>query len=532
MMEEKTFEKLLNEQEINEVKKGKVIEGKVFEINSDGIWVALEGATGDVFVSQGELIKPLQEYQEGQKILVEITKTNDAEGLNLASEKRALWSETLNKIKEGENYPIVFKNKLKKGYSVLIEGIVNAFLPGSLSLLRPKDDLPEGEKMAKVISKNGKNIVVSRRDYVEEKITQTLNEYNEGMVIDGVIEDIKNFGAFVKLTDHLNGLIPASEVSWDEKISIKDYLKVGQKVKAIIIQLDREKKRISLSLKRLKEDPWKSVDEKYPIGSIVQGTVTKILPFGFTVKLDEGIEGLVHETEVFWGRKGRLSDVVKVGDNVQVKILNIDKENKKINLSYKQVIGDPWETIEEKYKEGNIVTGTVEKVLNNGAIIKIDQGITGFLHVSELSWDFVDDISTVLQEKQKIQVKIIKIDKNNRKMRLSVRETKENPWKKASQEIKPGDTVKGKIIRFLDKGAIVLIDDYEIEAYLPASKASTNSKSLEETYTIGDQIEAKVLEIGLENEFKRGNMIISVSHLQEEREKEEAIKIINEMNED
>ncbi|WP_103877240.1 MULTISPECIES: S1 RNA-binding domain-containing protein [Petrotoga] len=532
MMEEKTFEKLLNEQEINEVKKGKIIEGKVFEINSDGIWVALEGATGDVFVSQEELIKPLQEYQVGQKIVVEITKTNDAEGLNFASERRAVWNETMNKIKEGENYPIIFKNRLRKGYSVLIEGLIGAFLPGSLSLLSPKDDLPEGEKMAKVISKNGRNIVVSIKDYAEEKINQIFNEYEEGMVIDGVVEDIKNFGAFVRLADHLNGLIPAREVSWDEKISIKDHLKVGQKVKALIIRLDREKKRISLSLKRLKEDPWKSVDEKYPIGSIAQGTVTNILPFGFTVKIDEGLEGLVHETEVFWGRKGRISDVVNVGDNVQVKILNIDKENKKINLSYKQVIGNPWETIEEKYNEGNIVTGTVEKVLNNGAIIKIDEGVSGFLHVSEISWDFVDDISTVLQEKQKIKVKIIKIDKDNKRMRLSVRETKENPWKKASQEIKPGDTVKGKIIRFLDKGAIVLIDDYEVEAYLPASKASTNSKSLEESYSIGDQIEAKVLEIGLENEFKRGNMIISVSHLQEEREKEEAIKIINEMNED
>jgi len=532
MMEEKTFEKLLNEQEINELKKGKIIQGKVFEINSDGIWVALEGATGDVFVSQQELIKPFQEYQLNQKIIVEITKTNDAEGLNFASEKRAVWNETVNKIQEGENYPITFKNRLEKGYSVLIEGIVNAFLPGSLSLLRPNDDLPEGEEIAKVISKKGKNIVVSRKDYLKEKIDQTINEYNEGMVIEGVIEDIKNFGAFVKLNDHINGLIPASEVSWDEKNSIKDYLKVGQKVKVMIIQLDKERGRISLSLKRLKEDPWKIVDEEYPVGSIVQGTVTKILPFGFTVKIDEGLEGLVHETEVFWGRRGRISDVVKVGDNVQVKILNIDKENKKINLSYKQVLGDPWETLEEKYKEGNIVTGTVEKVLNNGAIIKIDQGITGFLHVSELSWNFVDDISTVLKEKQKIEVKIKKIDKDNRRIRLSVKETKENPWKKASQEIKIGDNVKGKIIRFLDKGAIVLIDDYEVEAYLPTSKASTNSKSLEETYNIGDEIEAKVLEIGLENEYKRGNMIISVTHLQEEREKEEALKIINEINED
>lgn len=532
MMEEQTFEKLLNEHEINEVKRGKIFEGNVFEINSDGLWVALKEATGDVFVDQKELLKPINEYNIGDIVFVEITKTNDEEGLNFASEKKAYWKKVLEKIKEGENYKAVFRNRLKKGYNVLIEDVVSAFLPGSLSLLRPKDELPKNEQMVKVISKNPRNIVVSRKDYVEEKIVETFEKYEEGMIIEGIVEDIKPFGAFIRLNEEVTGLIPVSEIGWEENVHIEDYLKKGQKVKTVIINLDKDNKRISLSLKKLRENPWETVEQKFPVGSIVYGTVKKIMPFGFIVKLTDGLEGLVHESEIFWGRKGNIKDIVNLEDKVQVKILGIDKEKKKINLSYKQVLGDPWENIEEKYNEGNIVSGVVEKILNNGAIIKIDEGVTGFLHVSEFSWDFLENISDVLREKDKIKVKIISIDKKNRKMRLSVRKTKENPWIKAVKEIKCGDVVKGKIIRFVDKGAIVQINGYNIEAYLPSSKASADSKSVEERFDVGQEIEAKVLELGLENEMKRGNMIISVAHLEKEKEREEAMKIINEMNED
>ena len=180
----------------------------------------------------------------------------------------------------------------------------------------------------------------------------------------------------------------------------------------------------------MKDDPWETIEVKYPIDSVVNGTVTKIFPFGFTVEIEEGIEGFVHESQIFWGRRGRIEDVVKVGDVVKVKVLDIDKENRKMNLSYKLAMGDPWENIEEKYNEGRVVKGTVEKILENGAIIKLEEGVTGFLHVSELSWNFIDNISNYLKEGSNVKVKILSVDKDNRKMRLSIRKALENPWKK------------------------------------------------------------------------------------------------------
>lgn len=529
-MEGQSFKELLEQEEINELKKGKILKGKVFEIYNDGIWVALEKATGDVFVNQENLVKQKENYQIGEDILVKIVKINDAEGFNLASEKEALFQKLMNEIKEGKNYKAIFKNRLKKGYTVLIEGTVTAFLPGSLSLLKSDEKLPDNEVMVKVLSKKGRNIVVSRKDYVEEKTNEAFENYREGMIVEGIVEEVKPFGAFVKLSEYITALLPRSEMSWNDKVEIFDYIKRGQKIRGTIIKLDKEKRRFLISIKQLKENPWENIEERYPIGSVVIGQVKKIFPFGFTVEIGEGIEGLVHESEIFWGHKGKIRDIVEIGDRVEVKILNIDKNGKKINLSYKQAKKDPWEDIEGKYSEGNVVFGTVEKILSNGAIVSLEEGLTGFLHVSELSWNFVDDVANLLKEGEKIKVRIISINKEDRRIRLSLRKVEENPWKRVINEVKVGDVVKGKIHRFVDKGAIVVLEEYQVEAYLPSSKASTDFKDIREIYKIGDEVEAKVLEINLENENERGNMIISVSHLQEEREKEEAYKVMNEIN--
>jgi small subunit ribosomal protein S1 len=532
-MNEKTFEELLQEEEINELKKGKVLEGTVFEKDNDGIWVALEGATGDVFVRSEELLKNISEYNTNDKITVKVVKTNDAEGFNTASEKRAKAEKILDDIEEDNIVNARFNQRLKKGYGMLINGAVRAFLPGSLSLLRPEDPMPEGDIKVKVISKRGRKLVVSRRDVKEQAIKEIYDEYKEKMVVEGIVESVKDFGAFVKLNEHVTALIPRSEINWDKVNNIHEILSEGDKVRGVIINLDKDSKKISISLKQMKDDPWKNVEDKFPKGTIHQGTVTKIFPFGFTVKLDDGIEGLVHESEVFWARKGKISDVVALNDVVEVKVLDIDKENRRMNLSYREAIGNPWEDIDEKYNEGNVVKGTVEKILPNGAIIKLEEGLTGFLHVSELSWNFIDSVEEALKEGDKEKVKILNIDKENKKIKLSIKQAKENPWKKVSKEVKVGDTLKGKITRFAGKGAVVLIDDYDVEGFLPGARATEEKvEDIEEKLNIGDEVEGKVLNIEFENDEKRGNLIISVYDLIKEQEKEESIKAMEEMNED
>lgn len=532
-MDEKTFEELFQEEEINELKKGKILEGTVFKKDGDGIWVALEGATGDVFVKSEELLKNISEYKTDDKITVKVVQTNDAEGFNTASEKEAKAEKLLDDIKEDSIVNAKFSQRLKKGYGMLINGAVRAFLPGSLSLLRPEDPMPEENVKVQVVSKRGRKLVVSRRDVKEKAIKEVYDEYKEKMVVEGIVESVKDFGAFVKLNEHVTALIPRSEINWDKVNDIHKILSEGDKVKGVIINLDKDSKKISISLKQMKKDPWENIEDEFPIGSIHKGTVTKIFPFGFTVKLDDGVEGLVHESEVFWARKGKISDVVALNDIVEVKILNFNKNNRRMNLSYREAIGNPWDDIEEKYTEGNIVKGTVEKILPNGAIIKLEEGLTGFLHVSELSWNFIDNVEEALKEGDKVKVKILNIDKENKKIKLSIKQATENPWKRVSEEIKVGDTLKGKITRFAGKGAVVLIDDYDVEGFLPGARATEEKvEDIKNELNIGDEVEGKVLNIEFESDKKRGNLIISVYDLIKEKEKNEAIQAMEEINKD
>lgn len=530
---EKSFEELLKEEELNSLAKGKIVSGEVVRKSNDGIWVDLKDTIGDVFVNHEELTKKPNTFEIGEEITVKVINTNDAEGFNTASETKAIREKMLKELNIDDIKNVKFDIRLKRGYGVLIENEIRAFLPGSLSMLKPNSPMPDKMQKMKIISKEGRKIVVSRRDVVEDAIEKVFSEYREQMVVEGEIESVKKFGAFLKLNDHVTALIPVSEVSWERDINIFSLLKSGNKVKGIIINIDKDKNKISVSLKQLQRDPWSNIHEKYSTGDIVQGKVKKIFPFGFAVKLETGVEGLVHESEIFWGRKGKIDDIAKIDENIEVKILEIDETNKKMSLSYKQAIGNPWENIEEKYKIDEIYEGTVEKILPNGAIVKLEEGLTGFLHVSEVSWNFIDDINDSIKEGDKVNFKILSIDSNTNKIKLSLKQAIENPWKKLIEEVKVGDEITGKVFRFTEKGAVILVDNYEVEAFLPVSKASLDRiESVKDILKENDEIKAKVIDIEFENEDKRGNMIISISDIIKEEEKKEMIESMNKLNEE
>ncbi|OQY09944.1 MAG: 30S ribosomal protein S1 [Marinitoga sp. 4572_148] len=355
------------------------------------------------------------------------------------------------------------------------------------------------------------NIVVSRRGLIEKHVEEFFNTHHLNTIVEGKVSGIKEFGLFVNLNPYVTALAPKSELSWDKKFDHTKEYKIGDKIKGVIIKLDKENKKVSISVKRLKDDPWENIEKKFPVESIVTGEVVEIFPFGFAIKLDEGVEGLVHESEIFWTGKGRIEDVVNVGDLVKVKVLAIDKDKKKINLSYKQVLGDPWENIDEKIKEGDVVEGHVEKLLPNGIIIKLDNNLTGFSHVSELSWNFVDNVEDLFKEGDTVKVKVLHIDKENRKIKLSVKQTKENPWKIVSNELKKGDKVTGKVLKYVGKGAVILVDNYEVEAFIPKSKIELEeNKNIEDVLKIGNQVEGEILSIEFENEEQKGSMIVSL----------------------
>ncbi len=222
-MEKQSFEELMEDLEIIELKKGRIFEGKVFEIDNDGIWVALEGSPGDVFVTQDELLRSKRDYKIGDLITIKITKVNDAEGLHLASEKKAVWQKLFNDIKEGENYKAVFKERVKNGYTVLIEGVVKAFLPGSLSLLKIYEDMPSEEVGVKVISKKRKKYSrIKKRLYWREN-RSFFDNYKKGMLVEGIVEEVKDFGAFVRLSDYVTAFLPKNEVSWNSRVDLKEF---------------------------------------------------------------------------------------------------------------------------------------------------------------------------------------------------------------------------------------------------------------------------------------------------------------------
>lgn len=534
-----SMEDILKQMDEVDERRGRSKTAEVHSIQPDGLLVILEGKL-DGFAPESELVKPLKEYNIGDKIEVQIMKVDEDEGRSIVSEKRIYFRTSLKKVeaahKNGEPVTGTILGETKGGYNVRLLNVIPAFLPGSQSGIRRGKPIPEGEQEFKVISfrkkKRGANIVVSLTAFKEEKVKAFFETLEVGSTIEGTIESIKDFGAFVKLTNEVVGLIPASEVSWDPSQKIHDVLKAGDKVTAKIIGVDPKKKKISLSLKQLQEDPWNTVEEKYPVGSVIDGVVKSIVPFGFFVMLEPGVEGLVHISEVFWGNVRRdLKELIKEGDRVKVKVKDIDKEKRTLSLSYREALGDPWDNIEEKYKAGEIVKGKIVKVLPTGAIVELEEYVSGFVPVSEMSWNFVDRVEDVVKETSEVKAKILSIDKENRRMRLSLKQATDDPWLKVHDELKVGDYVEGKITRLIKSGAIVMIDGYGVEAFLPASQvAMKRVENLDDAIKIGEHRRFKIIRLVYDPEKDVRNMVVSIKQLLLDKEKEETQKALEELS--
>ncbi len=524
MSEEKDFENMeevLAFLDTKDHKVGEKVLGEVISIQEDGLIVDF-GGKSEGWVPESELIRSLKSYRVGSKLKLQIIRINDEEGTVVLSERRPKYSEIMREIEEKfEKNEAIFTGRIveqvKGGYKVLVGGVVEAFLPGSLSLIRSGESYPKSEIEFMVINfeRRGRrvNIVVSRRAILDKKINEFFEEKKVGDIVEGTVERILQSGVVIRINDLITGFIPKSELSYDSSVMPREVVERGQNIAAKIIEIDPDSRRVILSLKALMPDPWENVEKKYPVGSTVTGVVKSIHPFGFFVNLEPGVDGLVPYSEVFWG-KGRknLRDVVKVGDVVKAEVINLDKENRKITLSYKKAKGDPWETVPEKYPVGNVVVGKVAKILPTGAIVEIEDGVSGFVPISEMSWNYIEKPEEVLKEGRKVKVKILNVDMENRKMRLSIRETTENPWKRVMEELDKGSVIRGKVKKIMKSGALLAVKDYDVDAFLPSSH-------YEEEPKVGDEIEAMVLRV---LEDKRGSrMIVSVKELIERRNYED-----------
>jgi small subunit ribosomal protein S1 len=458
---------------------------------------------------KSEGILPIEEFinmdaaEEGKDVWVLLESLEDREGLPVISKRKAdfqlAWETIREKSDKGDPVKAFGQKKVKGGLQVTVLGL-DAFLPGSQVDIRPVANLDEyinREFDVKIIKVNWskKNIVVSRRLLLEEHQAklrlEILGKLNVGDLVDGTVKNLTDFGAFIDIGG-IDALLHITDISWNKIVHPSEIVKVGDALKLKVLSLDRESGRVTVGLKQLMPHPWEVVEEKYPIGSKVKGRVTSIAEYGAFVELEKGIEGLIHVSEMSWTKTVRHpGQLLKVDQVVEAVVLNIDKENRRISLGLKQTEPDPWSLIDEKYAVGDRISGRVKSLKDFGAFVEIEEGIEGLVHTSDLSWTKrVRHPRELLKKNQKIEAVILAIDKENRRIALGSKQTKEDPFYRLHKEYKEGVTVKGKIIDLPASGVIVEITGYGIEGFVPLHQlARQGLKKAKDKYNLGEELD-------------------------------------------
>jgi small subunit ribosomal protein S1 len=394
--------------------------------------------------------------------------------------------------------------RIKGGLRVDIGGI-QAFLPGSQVDVRPVRNLESFRNKdieVRVLKVNRKrsNIVLSRKIVLEEvnaqRKTDTLKHLEEGIIIDGVVKNITEYGAFIDLGG-LDGLLHITDMSWGRIQNPSEIFKIGETIQVKILKFDQDKERVSLGYKQLIPDPWSTIQERYALGTRVKGKVVSIADYGAFLELESGVEGLVHVSEMSWSKRVKHpSKLVSVGQEIEAQVLEIDSNNRRISLGIKQIEENPWETLAQRYAVGTHVKGRVRNLTDFGAFVEIEDGIDGLVHVSDISWTKrIKHPSEALKKNQEVEAVITAIDIDNRRLSLSIKDLEPNVWDRFFDERKPGDVVSGKITRFANFGAFVEIEE-GIEGLCHVSELSEQHvEKPEDSVQIGQQMQFKILKM-------------------------------------
>jgi small subunit ribosomal protein S1 len=517
-IEEKKFEQSTLTEEVPEelqkqyietfsdISEKQVIAGRIIGINEKEILVDIG------FKSEGVIDRSEFEGSDlpdiGTKIDVFIERIEDKKGNTILSKSKAdfmrRWADLKEIFDEGKILKGTIVRRIKGGMVVDV-GIIQAFLPGSQIDVRPIKDFDKylGQEMEFQIVKINearKNIVVSRKAILEESLKEQREELfgkiEVGEVMEGRVKNITDFGVFIDLGG-LDGLLHITDLSWGRVNHPSEVVSIDETVNVKIIDYDEEKRRVSLGLKQLSPHPWESVEDKYPVGTTVKGKVVSMTNYGVFLEVEPGVEGLIHVSEMSWTRHIKNpSELYQMGEEVEAQVLSIDTEDRKISLGVKQLNPDPWDEIEEKYMVGTVVKGKVINLIQFGAFIELEEGIDGLIHVSDLSWEkVVRHPKEVLEKGQEIEVRVLEISRENRRISLGLKQVTEDPWPEFVKYFAAGKVVSGEIIRILDKGIIVQLEK-EVEGIIPFVKRSKRErKSLVGQYKTGEKIEASVLEV-------------------------------------
>jgi small subunit ribosomal protein S1 len=499
------------EQEQAAFQEGEVVRGKVVGITERGVVIDF-GYKSEGIVPQNEFMENGQLLvKRGDEVDVLVKSMETHEGFPVLSRADAVRMKAWDELEKAyaENRPVKGRitERIKGGLRVDIDGIA-AFLPGSQVDTRPVrnlDSFRNQEIEARVIKLNRKrsNVVLSRKAVLEEqnadKKGATLNQIEEDIIVEGQIKNLTDYGAFVDLGG-IDGLLHVTDMSWGRLQNPAELFKVGDTVQVKVLKFDRDRERVSLGYKQLLPDPWASIEERYPIGKRMNGKVASVADYGAFIELEPGVEGLVHVSEMSWSKRVKHpSKLVNVGDDVEVEVLSIDPKARRISLGMKQVQANPWQTLNERYHQGDRVHGRVRNLTDFGAFIEVEDGVDGLVHVSDISWaKRIKHPGEVLKKGQEIEAVITSIDTENRRLSLSIKDLEPNAWERFITEHKPGDIVHGKIARFANFGAFVELAD-NLEGLCHISElADERVEKPEDVVQLGQEMDFKILRIDAE----------------------------------
>ena len=527
----------LYEESLKTIEEGQILRGMVVDITPDHVTVDVG------YKSEGQI--PMQEFLKrdkkvdvkiGDRIDVLLEKKDNEEGLLILSKEKAdrvnTWKNISRSCREGEVIEGAIVAKVKGGLSVDIGGI-SAFLPGSQIDLKPIRNLDNliGQRLKfKVIKYNRKrnNIVLSRRILLDEERKmlreKTLQDIEEGATVEGTVKNLTEYGAFVDLGG-LDGLLHITDIAWGRIGHPSEKLTVGDRISVKVLHFDREKEKVSLGLKQVLPDPWDSVSEKYSVGSRVKGKVVNLTDYGVFVELEEGVEGLVHISELTWSKKMKHpSKVVHVGNPVEVMVLDYDPSKRRISLGMKQIEPNPWALIEEKYPVGSRVKGRIKTVTDFGIFIGFEEGVDGLVHVSEMSWTKkVKHPGEIYKKGQEVEAVVLNIDRQNERFSLGIKQLSPDPWKDVARRYRKGEVVAGKVTNVTDFGAFVELEE-GIEGLVHVSEISREKvEKPGDVLKVGDTVSALVIHID-PHERRIG---LSMKGLKEKTEKAEIEKYIS-----
>jgi small subunit ribosomal protein S1 len=521
----------LFENSMQELNVGDVVSGTIVQLNDDNAVVDVgyksEGVIplaefkdeeGNVDIKVGDEVDVLFERRENDSGLIGLSKEK--------ADRQKIWSS----LEEGAVVEGKIVGRIKGGLTVDIG--INAFLPGSQVDLRPVRNLEKllgatfDFKIIKLNKRRG-NIVLSRRVLLEEQReslrSKTLETLAEGQVLEGVVKNLTDYGCFIDLGG-IDGLLHITDMSWGRVSHPSDVVNVGDKINVKVLKYDRERERVSLGLKQITPDPWLEVEAAYPVDSRVQGKVVSLTDYGAFIELQDGVEGLIHVSEMSWTKRIKHPNkLLTVGDEVETVVLAMDIPNRRISLGLKQVEPNPWDVIGEKFPVGTVIEGQVKNITDFGVFVGVDEGIDGLVHISDLSWTKrVKHPSEMFKKGDTVKVVVLNIDRDNERFSLGLKQLAEDPWDSIPLRYAPGTIVKGKATSVTDFGVFLEIEE-GIEGLIHVSELSQEKvESPKDVANVGDEFEAAVLNVDTSDR----KIALSVKQLTKHKEKAEVQKFL------